>query len=121
VFALGDVALGAEPLPASAQVAFQQSEYVAWNVWASATGQRPLRFRYTPLGEMMSLGRGEASVAGPEGPLAEVRVGGQLGGLARRLVYAARMPTADQRKLSLSSLAQAINKDFLAKKTPRAK
>lgn len=62
VFALGDVAAvssegGSTTFPATAQVAFQQADYVAWNVWASINGRPTLPFRYQHLGDMMSLGR----------------------------------------------------------------
>ena len=46
VFALGDnAALETGPLPPNAQVAFQQSDYAAWNVWASLNDEKPLVFR----------------------------------------------------------------------------
>jgi NADH:ubiquinone reductase (non-electrogenic) len=99
VFALGDVAVaGGAPLPATAQVAFQQADYVAWNLWAALNGKPPLRFAYQHLGDMMSLGSAAGAVAlplrapaplaaaaGGAGPLgaalraAGVRVGGALG------------------------------------------
>ncbi|KAG1677080.1 hypothetical protein FOA52_001250 [Chlamydomonas sp. UWO 241] len=50
VFALGDVSVnepggtGAPALPATAQVAFQQADYVAWNLWASLNGRTLLTF-----------------------------------------------------------------------------
>ncbi|MFN9401465.1 MAG: NAD(P)/FAD-dependent oxidoreductase, partial [Dolichospermum sp.] len=60
IFALGDLAdcLDAEgkQVPATAQVAFQQADYTAWNIWASITNRPLLPFRYQPLGEMMALG-----------------------------------------------------------------
>lgn len=100
VFALGDLAsVENEPLPATAQVAFQQSEYAAWNVLASldtAAQAKPLAFRYNDLGEMLSLGADGATVSG--GPaFSQVRLSGSVAGMARRLVYAARMPTNEQR------------------------
>jgi len=55
VFALGDVS-GSEPpppagrqpsnYPATAQVAFQQADYAAWNVWAAINGRPLLPFRW---------------------------------------------------------------------------
>jgi NADH:ubiquinone reductase (non-electrogenic) len=58
-FALGDVSRAeAEAhddqsapaaLPATAQVAFQQADYVAWNLWASMNGRALLPFRYLRL------------------------------------------------------------------------
>ena len=59
IFALGDAAAilnDGQIIPTTAQVAFQQSDFVAWNVWSSLTDRPLLPFRYTDLGEMMILG-----------------------------------------------------------------
>jgi NADH:ubiquinone reductase (non-electrogenic) len=57
VFALGDVAKGqpgndgssssssAGFYPATAQVAFQQADYAAWNIWSAINGRALLPFR----------------------------------------------------------------------------
>ncbi|WP_017326129.1 NAD(P)/FAD-dependent oxidoreductase [Synechococcus sp. PCC 7336] len=98
IFALGDLAEGrdavGQTIPATAQSAFQQASYCAWNLWALATAgegkaARPLLpFRYLPLGEMLSLGTDSASLSGLglafDGPLAY---------LARRTIYLMRLPT----------------------------
>lgn len=34
------------PLPATAQVAFQQADYVAWNLWAAINSKPLLNFRW---------------------------------------------------------------------------
>lgn len=39
------------------QVAFQQADYAAWNIWAAIHNRPLLPFRYQHLGDMMSLGR----------------------------------------------------------------
>ena len=52
--------------------------------------------RYTALGEMLTLGATDATVAGPEG-LDVLKLNGPLAAAARRLVYAARQPTNEQR------------------------
>jgi NADH:ubiquinone reductase (non-electrogenic) len=101
---------GAPFLPATAQVAFQQAEYAAWNVWSSLRGSRPLAFQFLPLGEMMTFGPADAAVVLPlpfaasaappsaqqaaqqAAPAFTLR--GPLGALARRAVYAARMPSS---------------------------
>lgn len=45
-FAIGDVAAdGGHPLPQTAQVAFQQADYAAWNLWASINNRPLLPFR----------------------------------------------------------------------------
>jgi hypothetical protein len=55
VFALGDVAgamgsadpaAAASGYPATAQVAFQQADYAAWNIWAAMNGRPLLPFRW---------------------------------------------------------------------------
>eukprot|EP00958_Prasinococcus_capsulatus_P015636 scaffold1670_cov370-Prasinococcus_capsulatus_cf.AAC.7 len=55
IFAVGDMVRveGAEALPANAQVAFQQADYAAWNIFASISGRPLLPFRYQNLGVMM--------------------------------------------------------------------
>ncbi|KAG2494467.1 hypothetical protein HYH03_007519 [Edaphochlamys debaryana] len=91
VFALGDVAVartegpGHHPqLPATAQVAFQQADYAAWNMWAAINGRPLLPFRYQHLGSMMSLGQTNAAVALPvpvPAPLADAVTQSPLGPL----------------------------------------
>lgn len=131
VFALGDVAgIDASPedgsLPATAQVAFQQADYVAWNVWAAINGRPLLPFKYQHLGDMMSLGAINGSVSLPvsvpgglanslqSGPVADllklagVNIGGAdngagitldgpLAGTLRRAAYLYRQPTDEHR------------------------
>jgi len=152
VFALGD-ASGAEAslkdpqgtasygepqqaaaLPATAQVAFQQADYVAWNLWASINGRALLPFKYQHLGSMMALGSLNAAVALPVqlplpiktavkgSPLAplldfagvkldgdDVTLQGPLAAAMRRAAYLYRQPTNEQR-LSVASgwLQQAL-------------
>jgi NADH dehydrogenase len=92
VFALGDIAhVDAEDadqaLPATAQVAFQQAECLAGNLLKSLA-QEPLEaFHYTDLGEMMSLGEGEASLTGGGFTLA-----GAAAFQIRKLAYLTRLP-----------------------------
>lgn len=97
LFALGDVAAAVdargEAPPATAQVAMQQADYVAWNVRAAARGERLLPFRYLALGEMLSLGDDAATVSALGGA---IELEGRLASASRRAVYAARMPTARQ-------------------------
>lgn len=94
IFALGDLAIGvdaeAQNVPATAQAAFQQADYVGWNIWASLTQRPLLPFHYQNLGEMMSLGKNSATLTG-----LGVTLNGPLAHVARRLVYLARMPTLD--------------------------
>ena len=92
IYALGDVAdcydRDGKPLPATAQVAFQQSDYCAWNLWASATNRPLLSFRYQPLGEMMTLGMDNATING-----LGLKLDGPMAYVARRLIYLYRLPT----------------------------
>ncbi|CDN16679.1 NADH dehydrogenase [Richelia intracellularis] len=108
IFALGDIAecidADGSQVPATAQVAFQQSDYTAWNIWASLTNRPLLPFQYQNLGEMMALGVDDATLTGLglslQGPLASV---------ARRLAYLYRMPTLDhQLRVGFNWLARPL-------------
>jgi len=98
VFALGDIAVvegagGQEmKLGLTAQVAFQQSDYVAWNVWSAINSQPLLPFQYQHLGDMMSLGQNEATVGLPIGGL---NITGLPASLLRKSAYIYRMPTVE--------------------------
>ena len=94
VFALGDVSVlgheqrngGTERLPATAQVAFQQADYVAWNIWASINSRPLLNFKYQHLGSMMSLGSSKGAIALPIAippPLSAIAQTGPLGEVLR--------------------------------------
>jgi len=52
-----------------------------------------------------SLSLSLSQVSGPD--QLPVNVGGPVGALARRLVYAVRMPTADQRRVAITGLINA--------------
>lgn len=128
VFALGDVATPsmAEPLPNTAQVAFQQADYVAWNVWSSINHRPLLPFKYQHLGEAMSLGKINAAITAPfevptevsqvlqngaikpfidavgirlagSGSSKGLTIEGPLAGVLRRGAYWYRQPTLEQR------------------------
>lgn len=94
IFAIGDLAAtqdgSGQTLPATAQVAYQQADYVAWNLWAGITGRPPLPFRYFPLGEMLSLGLDSATLSG-----LGLKLEGTPAYVLRRLAYLYRMPTLD--------------------------
>jgi NADH dehydrogenase len=92
VFAIGDLAslnFNGQPLPATAQVAFQQSQYCAWNIWASINQKPLVNFNYIPLGEFISLGidRATASIFG------KFSIDGLSAHTMRRIAYLLRMPT----------------------------
>jgi demethylphylloquinone reductase len=94
IFALGDLAecqdAEGKQVPATAQVAIQQADYTAWNIWASLTGRPLLQFRYFSLGEMMTLGTDNATLTG-----LGIELDGPLAHLVRRLAYLYRLPTLD--------------------------
>jgi demethylphylloquinone reductase len=108
IFALGDAvavidADGASP-PTTAQAAFQQSDFAAWNVWSSLTDRPLLPFRYINLGEMMTLGTDNAVLSG-----LGLKLDGPLAYIARRLVYLYRFPTLEhQLKVGFSWLTQPL-------------
>jgi NADH dehydrogenase len=108
LFALGDLAecydVEGQQVPNTAQAAFQQADYTAWNIWASLTGRPLLPFRYQHLGEMMTLGTENATLTG-----LGVKLDGPLAYLARRVAYLYRMPTLDHKlKVGLNWLAQPL-------------
>ena len=108
VFALGDIAeccdAEGKEVPATAQVAFQQADYTAWNIWATLTNRPLLPFRYKDLGEMMALGVDNATLTG-----LGINLQGPLASIARRLTYLYRMPTLDhQLKVGFNWLARPI-------------
>jgi len=93
VFAIGDLAScfdsNSNLVPATAQVAFQQSQYCAWNIWASLNQKALVPFSYIPLGEFISLGidGATASIFG------KFSIDGLPAHVMRRLAYLLRMPT----------------------------
>lgn len=108
IFALGDLAdchdAEGKQVPTTAQVAFQQADYTAWNIWASLTKRPLLPFRYQPLGEMMTLGVDNATLTG-----LGVKLDGSLAQIARRLAYLYRLPTLEhQLKVGFSWLVTPI-------------
>ncbi|MFM2064587.1 MAG: hypothetical protein RLZZ507_4258 [Cyanobacteriota bacterium] len=110
IFALGDLAdtkdAEGKQVPATAQVAFQQADYTAWNIWASLTNRPLLPFHYQQLGEMMALGIDNATLTG-----LGVKLDGSLAYTARRLAYLYRLPTLEhQLKVGFSWLVSPIIK-----------
>ncbi|WP_052050040.1 NAD(P)/FAD-dependent oxidoreductase [Leptolyngbya sp. KIOST-1] len=96
VFVLGDMAAmpapGRDRAPATAQAAYQAGPAVAHNILA-LIAHRPLKpFVYNHLGDMLTLGQGEAVVCG-----FGLCITGRLGGFSRRWAYWLRLPTAAHR------------------------
>ena len=107
VFALGDCAavagVAAQP---SAQMALQQAVVAAKNAGAYLEGRSTVvPFQYVELGEMMSFADDDAAASAFPALSDALTIGGPVASLARRLVYAARMPSQAQRVTSLSKLA----------------
>ncbi|MGJ5675124.1 MAG: NAD(P)/FAD-dependent oxidoreductase [Nostochopsis sp.] len=108
IFALGDLAESHDAegqlIPATAQAAFQQADYTAWNIWAGLTNRPQIPFRYQYLGEMMALGTDNATLSG-----LGIKLEGSLAYLARRLAYLYRMPTLDHKlKVGFNWFARPI-------------
>lgn len=91
IFVAGDLAAvegeDGDPLPSTAQVAFQQAPLLAENLRRSLRGEPLQAFRWRDLGEMLSLGRQEASLSGSGLTLA-----GRAAFRIRQLAYLTRMP-----------------------------
>lgn len=110
IFAVGDSTFlrdgSNQPLPASAQVAFQEADYCGWNLWAAINERPLLPFRYQNLGEMMTLGRNEGAVT--VSFVDGVTLEGPIGHAARKLAYLYRLPTNEHRlKVGLSWFAKS--------------
>lgn len=103
LFAVGDLSIPDDEnrYLGTAQVAVQQAEYAAWNVWASLTDRKLLRYRYVQLGEMLVLGKSNGAVSTCVG----VNLDGVAAWVARRVAYIARMPTESHRKKVAASWA----------------
>lgn len=116
IFSLGDCSgIDGEFIPSTAQVAMQQSDIVARNLLyrLRTYGEEGVRtktsrpdeldkFRFVPLGEMLTLGNSEAAVTSLNGL---VQLQGPLAAITRRLVYVARQPTSAQQATAFLSAA----------------
>ncbi|NJK28365.1 MAG: NAD(P)/FAD-dependent oxidoreductase [Coleofasciculaceae cyanobacterium SM2_3_26] len=112
IFALGDLAecrdASGQQVPNTAQAAFQQADYAAWNLRASLSDRAMLPFQYQHLGEMMTLGIENATLTS-----LGMSMDGAIAHLARRLIYLYRFPTLDhQIKVGLNWIAQPL-REFL--------
>ena len=108
IFALGDSAetfdAEGKQVPITAQAAFQQADYVGWNIWASLTNRPLLPFRYQHLGEFMSLGVDNATLTG-----LGMKMEGTFGYVARRAAYLYRLPTLEHKlKVGFNWLTRPI-------------
>jgi NADH:ubiquinone reductase (non-electrogenic) len=89
VFAGGDCTVMEQPLPATAQVAYQQGAAIAHNLQAIAEGHSPLPVQIEMRGTLMKLGLNES--------VAEIfdryEIKGNLGHLIRQAAYIELLPT----------------------------
>lgn len=105
VFVLGDSANVGDGVPSTAQVAVRQAEVVAANVLALTTGRGKREYRHTPLGEMLSLGRGVAAAN-----LFGVKFDGSTGNLVRKFIYLLSLPSpAHALRVGVSWAGDAVN------------
>jgi len=90
VFAGGDcAALGADPLPATAQVAYQQGSAIAHNLKALAEGNDPKPAKVFLRGTLLKLGLGESAA----NLFDRFEIAGRLGHLIRQGTYLELLPT----------------------------
>ena len=88
IFFVGDITCYENaPFPASAQVAMQQGSLVAQNIISLRKGNARKPFKFEDLGEMLSLGVGNASITGYG-----ITLAGPLAFKIRRFAYLMRMP-----------------------------
>jgi len=108
IFALGDNAvIEGQGYKSTAQVAKQQANIAAWNIWGTISGKKLLAFKNSDFGEMLSYGK-KSSFSMPS-PI--IRLNGRLAKSLRRLVYATSMPTNKQSAKSVVSwLAAPLRK-----------
>lgn len=126
VFAIGDCSRAKKvPYPSTAQVAIQQAPVAAWNVYASLRNTllksssdddtKLLPFKFTELGEMMTLGSDDATISGLGGLF---QLSGQGASVLRRLVYAVRMPTLQQ---GVSAALESTERRLQVQKSKKTK
>ena len=89
IFFVGDITCSEDdPFPSSAQAAIQQGVVVAQNIICLRQGKKLQSFEFEDLGEMLSLGIGNASITGYG-----ITLAGPLAFEIRRLAYLMRMPS----------------------------
>ena len=120
VFVLGDVAdvrgRSQKTAPNTAQAAFQAADRVAANLAAMTRGKSPKPFNYLHLGDMITLGVGDAGLSS-----FGITIGGKLAALCRRGVYVFRMPTQrHQLRVGRRALAELAYAVFLPWRKRRA-
>ncbi|CAH1441112.1 unnamed protein product [Lactuca virosa] len=93
-------------LPSTAQVAFKQADFAGWNIWAAINNRPLLPFRFQNLGEMVVLGRNNATST--PSFIEGITLKGPIGHTARKLAYLIRLPTDEHHvKVGISWLAKS--------------
>ena len=88
IFFVGDIIFSDKnPFPSSAQVAMQQGDLTAKNIISLRKRKKLEPFEFEDLGEMLSIGIGDASITGYG-----ITLAGPLAFEIRRLAYLMRMP-----------------------------
>lgn len=113
VFVLGDSAdvrgSNQDAAPNTAQAAYQGASRVAANLAAMTQGKSPKPFNYLHLGDMVTLGVGDAGLWS-----FGITLGGRVAALCRRGVYIFRMPTRrHQTKVARRALGELGRAIFL--------
>ncbi len=106
VFALGDIAEiyhSTQTIPNTAQAAYQQANCVAKNLVAILEGKKLKSFRYSHLGDMLTLGKYSAVVSSYF-----LNIDGLLGFVIRALAYIFRLPTRRHKIQVLRNLLQKV-------------
>ncbi|MGB3294918.1 MAG: NAD(P)/FAD-dependent oxidoreductase [Phormidesmis sp.] len=121
VFVLGDTAdvKGSQQksAPDTAQAAFQAASRVAANLAAMTKGKHPKPFNYLHLGDMVTLGVGDAGLWS-----FGITLGGRFAALCRRGVYIFRMPTRRHQlkvgRRALGELGRAMLRPWRSRSRP---
>ncbi len=96
VLALGDLAeirhSKTRIVPSTAQAAYQQAGTAAKNLQAMILNKQLQRFYYLHLGDMLTLGKGNAIISS-----FSINLTGFVAGILRRLIYVQRLPTIRHR------------------------
>ncbi len=102
VMVLGDIAdiqNRQNNIPATAQAAYQQASCAAKNLRYLLKNKQLKKFYYLHLGDMLTLGKGEAIISS-----FGINLSGKFAGLLRRLIYIQRLPTLRHRLQVLKNL-----------------
>lgn len=103
VLALGDIAevrnSKTNIVPTTAQAAYQQASTAAKNLKRLILGQSLKRFYYLHLGDMLTLGQGDAIISS-----FGINLTGSVAAAFRRLIYLQRLPTMGHRLQVLKKL-----------------